>query len=118
MNIQGVSSIFDIRWNERLTWGDLYRENEKDFSRYNFEESDTKRLLLLFNEFESEAQNLFKKGLLYPGYDYAVKCSHIFNLIEARGAISVSERAKMIARVRSLTSEAAHLYIERREKND
>ncbi len=118
MNIQGVSSIFDIRWNEKLTWGDLYRENERDFSRYNFEESDPKRLLLLFNEFECEAQNLFRKGLLYPGYDYAVKCSHIFNLIEARGAISVSERAKMIARVRSLTSEAAHLYINRREKND
>ncbi|MGB9720196.1 MAG: glycine--tRNA ligase subunit alpha [bacterium] len=118
MNIQEVSSIFDIKWNEKLTWGDIYKENEKEFSRYNFEESDPKRLLLLFNEFESEAKSLFDKGLVYPGYDYSVKCSHIFNLIEARGSISVSERAKMIARVRALTSEAARLFLKKQEKND
>ncbi|MEO0095726.1 MAG: glycine--tRNA ligase subunit alpha [candidate division WOR-3 bacterium] len=121
MNIQGISSIFGIKWNENITWGDLYLENEKEFSKYNFEESDPRRLLLLFNEFEAEAKNLLKKGLVFPGYDYAIKCSHIFNLIEARGAISVSERAKMIARVRTLTSEAAKLYlkvIEPEEKDD
>ncbi|MEO0206343.1 MAG: glycine--tRNA ligase subunit alpha [candidate division WOR-3 bacterium] len=118
MNMQEVSSIFDIKWNEKLTWGDIYRQNEKEFSRYNFEESDPKRLILLFNEFENEARNLFNKGLIYPGYDYSIKCSHIFNLIEARGSISVSERAKMIARVRALTSEAARLFLKTQEKND
>ncbi len=116
MSIQGVSSIFDLKWNEKVTWGDIYRENEKEFSRYNFEESNPERLILLFNEFESEAKNLFKKNLILPGYDYAVKCSHIFNLIEARGAISVSERAKMIARVRALTSEAAMLHLRKTGK--
>lgn len=118
MNIQGVSSIFDLKWNDKLTWGDIYRENEQQFSQYNFEESNPERLLLLFNEFENEAKNLFKKGLFLPGYDYAIKCSHIFNLIEARGTISVSERAKMIARVRTLTSEAAQLYLNKQENND
>jgi len=113
MNIQSVSSIFDLKWNEEITWGDIYRENEQQFSQYNFEESDPERLLLLFKEFEIEAQNLFKKGLILPGYDYAIKCSHIFNLIEARGVISVSERAKMIARVRALTSEVARLYLKK-----
>jgi glycyl-tRNA synthetase alpha chain len=121
MNLQNVSSIFDLKWNENVTWGDIYLKNEQEFSKYNFEESDPKRLLLLFNEFEAESRELLKKGLIFPGYDYAIKCSHIFNLIEARGAISVSERAKMIARVRALTSEAAKLYlkwVEQGEKDD
>jgi len=121
MNLQNVSSIFDLKWNEEVTWGDIYLKNEQEFSKYNFEESDPKRLLLLFNEFEAESKELLKKGLVFPGYDYAIKCSHIFNLIEARGAISVSERAKMIARVRALTSEAAGLYLKKIEgegKND
>uniref|UniRef100_A0A7C4THH5 Glycine--tRNA ligase alpha subunit n=1 Tax=candidate division WOR-3 bacterium TaxID=2052148 RepID=A0A7C4THH5_UNCW3 len=113
MNLQGVSSIFDLKWNENITWGDIYLENEREFSRYNFEEADGELLMLLFNKFEAEANNLFKKGLLYPGYDWTIKCSHIFNLLEARGLISVSERAKLIARVRALASCAARLYKER-----
>ncbi len=118
MNIQGVSSIFDLKWNKELTYGDIFRENEREFSQYNFEESNPERLILLFNEFEKEAKQLFEKNLVLPGYDYAIKCSHIFNLIEARGVISVSERAKMIARVRALTSEAAMLYLKRQEDHD
>lgn len=117
MKLQNVSSIFDLKWNEHITWGDIYQQNEQQFSRYNFEESNPESLLRLFNEFEAEAKNLFKKGLFLPGYDYAIKCSHIFNLIEARGTISVSERQKMIARVRALTSEAAQLYL-KSQKND
>ncbi len=113
MTLQGVSSIFDLKWNEELTWGDVYRENEEEFSRYNFEDADTDMLQVIFNKFENEAVNLFKKGLAYPGYDYTIKCSHIFNLLEARGAISISERAKMINRVRALASQAARLYLEK-----
>jgi glycyl-tRNA synthetase alpha chain len=108
--LQDVDSIFDIKWNEELTWGDVYRENEVEFSRYNFEYSNPQMLTSLFNQFEAEAQNLFQLGLVLPGYDYTIKCSHVFNLLEARGAISVSERAKMIGRVRRLANQAAELY--------
>jgi glycyl-tRNA synthetase alpha chain len=113
MNLQGVESIFDLRWNDNTTWGDVFRENEQEFSRYNFEESDPEMLHNLFNEYETEAMNLFKKELVLPGYDYTIKCSHIFNLLEARGTISISERVKMIARVRALASQAAQLYVKK-----
>jgi glycyl-tRNA synthetase alpha chain len=109
--LQDVSSIFDLKWNEELTWGDVYRENEVEFSKYNFEYSNPEMLVNLFNQYEAEAQNLFQHGLVLPGYDYTIKCSHAFNLLEARGAISVSERAKMIGRVRRLANQAAELYI-------
>lgn len=109
--LQDVSSIFDLKWNEELTWGDVYRENEVEFSKYNFEYSNPEMLVNLFNLYETEAQNLFQHGLVLPGYDYTIKCSHAFNLLEARGAISVSERAKMIGRVRRLANQAAELYI-------
>jgi len=111
--LQDVDSIFDIKWNEELTWGDVYRENEVEFSRYNFEYSNPQMLTSLFNQFEAEAQNLFQQGLVLPGYDYTIKCSHVFNLLEARGAISVSERVKMIGRVRRLANQAAELYIKK-----
>ena len=115
MFLQGVSSIFDLKWNDNLTWGDVYRENEVEFSQYNFERADTRLLLNLFNQYEAEAAAMFKLGLVLPGYDYTIKCSHAFNLLEARGAISVSERAKMIGRVRKLASQAAQLYLERHQ---
>jgi glycyl-tRNA synthetase alpha chain len=109
--LQDVRSIFDLKWNDDLTWGDVYRENEVEFSKYNFEYSNPQLLINLFNQYEEEAQNLFNNGLVLPGYDYTIKCSHAFNLLEARGAISVSERAKMIARVRRLANQAAELYL-------
>ncbi len=107
MFIQNVESIFAVRWNEHLTWGDVYRQNEEEFSRFNFEEADVELHRLLFERFESEAQRLLKLGLVYPGYDCVVKCSHFFNVLEARGAISVSERQNYIARVRRLARLAA-----------
>ena len=124
--VQDVGSMFDLKWNNDLTWGDVYRQNEVEFSRYNFEESDPKLLTKLFDQYEREATNAFKQGLVYPGYDYAIKCSNVFNLLDARGAISISERANMIGRVRSLANQAAQLYIasmsgaaeEKVEKND
>ncbi|MGQ9678395.1 MAG: glycine--tRNA ligase subunit alpha [bacterium] len=115
MFIQRVDSIFDVRWNERLTWGDIYRQNEEEFSRFNFEEADVELHRLLFDRFESEAQRLLKLGLVYPGYDCVVKCSHFFNLLEARGAISVSERQNYIARVRRLARLAAITYLNKVE---
>ncbi len=124
--VQDVGSMFDLKWNNDLTWGDVYRQNEVEFSRYNFEASDPKLLTELFDQYEREATRAFKQGLVYPGYDYAIKCSNVFNLLDARGVISISERANMIGRVRSLANQAAQLYIasmpgsreEKQEKND
>ena len=115
MFVQNVDSIFDVRWNESLTWGDVYRQNEEEFSRFNFEEADVELHRLLFDRFEAEAQRLLKLGLVYPGYDLVIKCSHSFNLLEARGAISVSERRNYIARVRRLARLTATTYLAKAE---
>lgn len=111
MFVQNKDSIFDVRWNESLTWGDIYHQNEAEFSRYNFEEADTELHKLLFDRFEAEARRLLVLGLVYPGYDHVVKCSHFFNLLEARGSISVSERQSYIGRVRRLARLAATSYL-------
>ncbi|MEO0025928.1 MAG: glycine--tRNA ligase subunit alpha [candidate division WOR-3 bacterium] len=111
MFIQNVNSIFAVRWNESLTWGDVYRQNEEEFSRYNFEEADVELHRYLFDRYEQEAQRLLKLGLVYPGYDCVIKCSHFFNMLEARGAISVTERQNYIARVRRLARQAALAYL-------
>jgi glycyl-tRNA synthetase alpha chain len=112
MALQGISSIFELKWNSTLSWGDVYQQNEMEFSEYNFEHADPELLSSLFNKFESEAEKLYERGLVLPGYDYTIKCSHIFNVIEARGVISISERAKMIGRVRALANRAAKLYLQ------
>jgi glycyl-tRNA synthetase alpha chain len=111
MAIQDTPSVLDMQWNEELTWGDVYRQSEIEFSKYNFESANSDLLNRLFNEYEKEAKNLFREGLVYPGYDFTIKCSHVFNLLDARAAISISERAKMIGRVRTLANQAAELYI-------
>jgi len=118
MFVQGVDSIFNVRWNERLTWGDVYRQNEEEFSAYNFEQADVPLHRELFDRFESEAQRLLKLGLVYPGYDCVIKCSHYFNLLEARGSISVSERQAYIARVRRLARLAATTYLKKAEPKE
>lgn len=111
MFVQNVNSIFDVKWNDTLTWGDVYRQNEEEFSKFNFEEADVALYREMFDRFESEAQRLLKLGLVYPGYDHVIKCSHFFNLLEARGAISVSERQNYIARVRRLARLTATTYL-------
>jgi glycyl-tRNA synthetase alpha chain len=111
MFVQNVNSIFNVKWNENLTWGDVYRQNEEEFSKFNFEEADVPLYREMFDRFESEAQRLLKLGLVYPGYDHVIKCSHFFNLLEARGAISVSERQNYIARVRRLARLTATTYL-------
>jgi glycyl-tRNA synthetase alpha chain len=111
MFVQSVNSIFEVKWNDNLTWGDVYRQNEEEFSKFNFEEADVALYREMFDRFESEAQRLLKLGLVYPGYDHVIKCSHFFNLLEARGAISVSERQNYIARVRRLARLTATTYL-------
>src|SRR4030042_30958 len=109
--LQEKQSIFDIDWNNRISWGDIYRHNEIEFSKYNFEIADPDVLNHFFKQYEKEAMRSYDAGLVLPGYDYTIKCSHVFNVLDARGAISISERANMIGRVRTLASRAAALYL-------
>jgi glycyl-tRNA synthetase alpha chain len=115
MFLQGKASIFDILWNEHMTYGEVHQEGERQFSRYNFEEANIDRLLAHFNDFEAEAQGLLAKGLILPAYDFCLKASHAFNVLDARGAISVTERPRYIARVRALARGCAEGYMKLRE---
>lgn len=114
--IQGVDSIFDLKWVGDVTYGDVFMQNEIEFSRFNFEASDADTLFTLFDLHETEAKRLMEAGLVLPGYDYVLKCSHTFNLLDARGALSVSERTRFIGRVRALARLAAQGYLGEREK--
>ncbi len=116
MFLQGKQSIFDLRWNEDVTYGEIYVENEKEFSRYNFEEADIEMLLRHFNDFETESKRLLDKNLILPAYDLCLKTSHVFNLLDARGAVSVTERPRYIARVRALAKACAEGYLKLREE--
>ncbi len=116
MYVQGVESIFDIIWTPGITWGEVYRDFEYQFSVYNYEEADVEFHRFLFNKYEEEAGRLLDKKLLYPGYDFVLKMSHTFNILDARGALSVSERATYIQRVRRMARKAASLYVELRKE--
>ncbi len=115
MFIQGVDSIFDLEWVDGVTYGDVFMQNEVEYSKYNFEVSDANGLFSLFNSYEAEAKRLIEEGLVLPGYDFVLKCSHTFNLLDARGAISVTERQRFIGRVRALARIAAQGYLATRE---
>ena len=115
--IQNKPSIYDLQWTETVTWGNLFRNNEIQYSRLNYEEADVELYFLLFDKFEDEAKRLIDKGMYLPGYDYVIKCSHAFNILEARGAISVTERASYIARVRRLARRAALAYVKARTED-
>lgn len=115
MCIQEVDDINVIRWNDALTWKDICGMAEVDFSRYNFEEANVPAHFDLFQVFEREANRLADLGLVMPAYDFVLKCSHIFNVLDARGAISVTERASYVLRVRKIARKAAQKYVERRE---
>ncbi|AHF07842.1 glycine--tRNA ligase subunit alpha [Desulfitobacterium metallireducens] len=114
--IQNKESVFDIEYVGDVTYGDIYLQNEIDYSHYNFEVADIESLQTWFNMYEKEATRVVEKGLVLPAYDYVLKCSHTFNLLEARGAISVTERTTYIARVRNLAKLCAQAYVEQREK--
>jgi len=115
MYLQGVENVFDLVWTEGLTYRDVYHQNEVEQSTYNFEKSNVPLLFRQFNEYELEAKRLLEDGLPLPGYEMVVKCSHTFNLLDARGAISVTERAAYIGRVRTLARMVAQAYYDSRE---
>ena len=116
MYIQGVENVYDLKWNEDVTYGDIFHQNEVEQSTYAFELSNADLLFHLFDEYEKEAMRVIKAGFVLPAYDYVLKCSHTFNLLDARGAISVSERAAFIGRVRNMARACAKAYLEQREK--
>lgn len=115
MYLQNVDSIFNIRWNDALTYGDVYLQSEIENSTYNFEASEPEVLFTLFNLYAQEAERLMERELVLPAYDQVLKCSHTFNLLDARGVISVTERTRYIAKVRSLARKVAQLYLAQRE---
>ncbi len=110
MYLQGVDNVYDLKWNNTTTYGDVHHRDEVEFSTYNFEKASVSMLKTMFDLFEQEGHNLVTDGLVMPAYDYCLKCSHTFNLLEARGAISVAERTAYIARVRKLARSVARQY--------
>ena len=117
MYLQDIDNVYELKWNDEVQYGEVHLETEKQFSRYNFEESDKKRLFQWFDMYEAEAWQLLDKGphQVLPAYDYTLKCSHAFNMLDARGAISVTERTGFIARVRKLARKCAKNYVQLRE---
>lgn len=116
MYIQGVDNVFDLQWNDQLKYGDIFRQQEYENSKYSFETADVELLRTLFEQYEREARAQIENHLIYPAYDYVLKCSHTFNVLDARGAIAVSERNHYIARVRDMAREVAKEYVQCREE--
>lgn len=114
MYLQKVDSVYDIAWNEHVTYGEIFHQAEKEFSTFNFEEANVGDLTQAFDNYEREALKLVDKGLILPGYDYCLKCSHTFNLLDARKAISVAERTRYIGRIRNIARQVAQRYVEQR----
>jgi glycyl-tRNA synthetase alpha chain len=111
MYLQGVNSVYDLEWAHGVTYGDIYLENERQWSRYNFEVADTAALFGRFAEHEAECARCLDAGLVLPAYDQVLKCSHTFNLLDARGVISPTERGAYIWRVRALAARVAEAYL-------
>ncbi len=116
--IQDKENVFELEWVKGFTYGDVFHQQEYEHSKYTFEVSDSRMLFNLFNTYEAEALRSLDENLVYPAYDYVLKCSHTFNLLDARGAISVTERTGYIGRVRNLARRCAQVYYEERERLD
>ncbi len=116
MYLQGVDNVFNLKWTDEITYGEIFHQNELQSSKYNFELSDPDMLADMFTKFESECKRLIEEELPIPAYEYCLKSSHTFNLLDARGAIGVSERASYIARVRSIANMCAGSYLQNRRK--
>ncbi|MFK5927576.1 MAG: glycine--tRNA ligase subunit alpha [Desulfuromusa sp.] len=116
MYLQGVDNVYDLEWVDGIKYGDIHHQTEVQFSHYNFEEADTDMLFQLFDMYEKESLQLVAKDLVFPAYDFVLKCSHAFNLLDARSAISVTERASYIGRVRNMSKLCAAGYIKQREQ--
>ncbi|MCX7570835.1 glycine--tRNA ligase subunit alpha [Tumebacillus sp. DT12] len=113
--IQDKENVFDLEWTDGVTYGDVFKRNEYEQSKYTFEVSDTAMLFDLYNKYEAEARRTIDQGLVMPAVDYVLKCSHTFNLLDARGAISVTERTGYIGRVRTLARLCAQAYVKQFE---
>jgi glycyl-tRNA synthetase alpha chain len=116
MYLQGVDNVYDLKWAQDLSYGDVYLQNEKEQSAYNFEHSDAEFLFTAFASHEKQAQYLMTQALALPAYEQILKAAHSFNLLDARGAISVTERAAYIGRIRNLARSVAQSYFESRER--
>jgi len=116
MFLQGVDNVYDLKWNDTLTYGDVHHRGEVEWSVHNFEAADVSLHLRLFDEYERESRTLIERGLVLPAYDYCLKCSHTFNILDARGAIGVTERTHYIARVRALARRVAEAHLKQREE--
>ncbi|MBW2250033.1 MAG: glycine--tRNA ligase subunit alpha [Deltaproteobacteria bacterium] len=115
MYLQGVDNVYDLKWNKDVTYGDVHHQQEVEQSTYNFEKADVDTLLDLFNKYEAESLRIIEDALVLPAYEYCLKCSHTFNLLDARGAISVTERTGYITRIRNIARRCAKEYLKQRE---
>ena len=115
MYLQNVNSVYDVMWNNKLKYGDIYLQNEIEQSKYNFEYSTPERLFQMFDLCEAEAFSSLEAEIVLPAYDWVLKCSHTFNLLDARGVISKDERVNYINRVRTMAAAVAQLYVKQRE---
>lgn len=116
MYLQDVDNIFEVKWNKDITYKELFKRAEYEHSVYSFEKANIDTLKRLYDIYEQEAKNHIEDGLILPSYDYVLKCSHTFNLLDARGALSVAERTHYISRVRNLAKLVASKYIEQRKE--
>ncbi|MBF0125417.1 MAG: glycine--tRNA ligase subunit alpha [Magnetococcales bacterium] len=114
MYIQGVENVFDLKWTPEISYGEVFHHNEVEYSHYNFDAADSEMLFELFGRYEKEAERLAQRQLPLPAYDQVIKSSHVFNLLDARGAISVAERAGYIGRVRTIARQSAEAWLEQR----
>ncbi|MDR0691060.1 MAG: glycine--tRNA ligase subunit alpha [Streptococcaceae bacterium] len=114
--IQEVDSVYKLRWSRYVKYGEIFKHPEYEHSKYSFELSDQDLLLGNFERFEKEAKRCITENLVHPAYDYILKCSHTFNLLDARGAVSVTERAKFLARIRNMAKAVARIFVEERKK--
>jgi len=117
MYLQDVDNIFDVRWNRDVRYGQVHKQSEIEFSTFSFEQADVKLGFELFDRYEAECKRLVAAGLVLPGYDYCMKSSHAFNVLDARGAISVTERQRFIGRVRGMARACAEAYVRSRARH-
>ena len=116
MYLQKVENVYHLAWNEQVSYGQIFHQAEVEFYRFNFEEANVEALIQFFDTYETEAHTLVGKGLILPAYDYCLKCSHTFNLLDARKAISVAERTRYIGRIRNIARQVAMQYTEQRKE--
>ncbi|MDA8175238.1 MAG: glycine--tRNA ligase subunit alpha [Nitrospiraceae bacterium] len=116
MYLQEVDNVYNLQWTKGVKYGDIYHMPEVEFSKFNFELANTDLMFKLFDSFEAECIRILKEGVVQPAYEYCLKCSHSFNLLDARGVLSVTERTGYIARVRNLAKACARAYLKQREE--